>query len=214
MKTYTVVSGDTLFAIARQEYGDGTLFPLIVAANHLQNPDFIQVGQQLQVPYVTRRHRLTVADSGVTRKQITQTYYGTNDQQTQLMWEVANGVAQRPIDQGSWLLLPDLAGAGHHTVAENETLPILAQRWYGDEGLATVISAANHLDVFALPPGQVLLQPGLNRRHRVGGQTLHEICESNYGPGMVDTWMAIVTAANRLDDPSTIVSGQVLQMPS
>ena len=49
--------GDTLFAIARDEYGDGSLSPVLSAAKPPDPPDFLQPGQHLLVPYVTRRHR-------------------------------------------------------------------------------------------------------------------------------------------------------------
>ena len=73
MKTYTVQPGDTLFAIARDEYGDGSLGPVLSAANHLTHPDFLQPGQHLLVPYVTKRHPDDHPDGDVARKSITQT---------------------------------------------------------------------------------------------------------------------------------------------
>lgn len=49
---HTVVSGDTLSGIAKQFYGDGTLFPRIFEANRDQvsNPDLIFPGQVLRIP--------------------------------------------------------------------------------------------------------------------------------------------------------------------
>ena len=38
MKTYQAQQGDTLFAIAQHEYGDGDLYPVIAAQNHLADP--------------------------------------------------------------------------------------------------------------------------------------------------------------------------------
>ena len=41
MKNYEVQAGDTLFAIAQREYGDGSLYPVIALQNHLANPDLM-----------------------------------------------------------------------------------------------------------------------------------------------------------------------------
>lgn len=51
-KFYTVVSGDTLSAIAQRELGDGNRYMEIFEANRniLNNPDAIDVGQTLRIP--------------------------------------------------------------------------------------------------------------------------------------------------------------------
>lgn len=46
-KTYTVKSGDTLWAIAKRELGDGSKYPAIAKANNIGNPDMISIGQEL-----------------------------------------------------------------------------------------------------------------------------------------------------------------------
>ncbi len=195
MKTYTVQQGDTLFAIARDEYGDGSLGPVLAAANHLTHPDFLQPGQHLLVPYVTRRHRMTTPDGDVARKQITQTYYGTTDLHTQLLWETVNGVDQRPIDLGAWLVLPELERAEHYPVVVPEYLSALAERWYGDSDLTTMLTlantiAGNRIDDDLVEPGNIVIRPGFNKTHAVRGETLRTLCTEHYGTGMVDTWIA------------------------
>ena len=49
---YEVKKGDTLWKIAKEVYGDGSLYPEIFKANQdtLSDPDKIQVGQQLRIP--------------------------------------------------------------------------------------------------------------------------------------------------------------------
>ena len=47
---YKVVEGDTLSGLAEQFYCDSSMYPLIAAANHLADPDFIRVGQVLRIP--------------------------------------------------------------------------------------------------------------------------------------------------------------------
>lgn len=50
--TYTVVRGDSLWAIAKKFYGDGSLYTKIVEANRdkIKNPSLIYPGQKLVIP--------------------------------------------------------------------------------------------------------------------------------------------------------------------
>lgn len=51
-REHTVQSGDTLWAIAQDHYGDGNLFHRIVTANPatITDPDVIVPGQVLRIP--------------------------------------------------------------------------------------------------------------------------------------------------------------------
>jgi nucleoid-associated protein YgaU len=51
-RSYTVVRGDTLSAIAQREYGDASRWKVIFEANRdqISNPDLIQPGQVLTIP--------------------------------------------------------------------------------------------------------------------------------------------------------------------
>lgn len=49
-REYTVVSGDTLWAIAKKYYGDGSLYPKIAEANGLKNPHLIYPGDVFIIP--------------------------------------------------------------------------------------------------------------------------------------------------------------------
>jgi nucleoid-associated protein YgaU len=49
-RTYTVVSGDTMWAIAERFYGDGSKYPVIAEASGVDNPDLIHPGQVLTIP--------------------------------------------------------------------------------------------------------------------------------------------------------------------
>ena len=51
-KTYTVQAGDTLGKIAQKVYNDASRWKEIFEANKgtIQNPDLIQVGQELKIP--------------------------------------------------------------------------------------------------------------------------------------------------------------------
>jgi len=48
--TYAVKSGDTLSKIAKRFYGDADQYKQIASANGIDNPDKIDVGQELQLP--------------------------------------------------------------------------------------------------------------------------------------------------------------------
>jgi nucleoid-associated protein YgaU len=49
-RTYTVESGDTLWAISERFYGDGSKYQVIADASGVSNPDLIQPGQVLTIP--------------------------------------------------------------------------------------------------------------------------------------------------------------------
>jgi nucleoid-associated protein YgaU len=49
-RTYTVESGDTLWAIAERFYGDGNKYQIIADASGISNPDLIHPGEVLTIP--------------------------------------------------------------------------------------------------------------------------------------------------------------------
>ncbi len=48
-KTYKVKSGDTLWGIAKREFGDGERYKDLAKLNNIPNPNLIQVGQELRL---------------------------------------------------------------------------------------------------------------------------------------------------------------------
>lgn len=48
-KTYTVVKGDTLWAICQKELGDGSKYPEIAKLNNISNPNVIKEGQVIKL---------------------------------------------------------------------------------------------------------------------------------------------------------------------
>lgn len=49
-RTYTVVSGDSMWAIAERFYGDGSKYQVIADASGVTDPDLIHPGQVLTIP--------------------------------------------------------------------------------------------------------------------------------------------------------------------
>ncbi|MGW0041213.1 LysM peptidoglycan-binding domain-containing protein [Rhodococcus sp. NPDC003348] len=49
-RTHTVASGESLWVIAEQYYGDGNQYQRIADANGIANPDLINAGQVLNIP--------------------------------------------------------------------------------------------------------------------------------------------------------------------
>jgi len=50
---YTIKSGDNLSKVSKLFYGDANKYPQIAKANGIDNPDKIQVGQQINLPVLT-----------------------------------------------------------------------------------------------------------------------------------------------------------------
>ena len=66
---------------------------------------------------MTFRYQVKLGD---TKQQLAQRFY--SDPTLSEIFEIPNGAAQRDLNVGEWLLIPDLAKAGHHTVVAGETL--------------------------------------------------------------------------------------------
>ena len=49
-RSHTVVSGDTLFNIAKEYLGDGNRYTELAQFNNIANPDHIEVGQVINIP--------------------------------------------------------------------------------------------------------------------------------------------------------------------
>jgi len=49
-KLYTIKEGDSLWAIAAEEYGDPSFWRVIADHNHIENPRLPKVGQEIALP--------------------------------------------------------------------------------------------------------------------------------------------------------------------
>ena len=74
---YQVKSGDTLWTMAERFYGDGRRHPSDRRHQPSQRPrPHPVVGQELEIPYVTFRHRVKASD---TKKQLALHFYNDID---------------------------------------------------------------------------------------------------------------------------------------
>lgn len=205
---YAVAVGDTYPQLARHFYGEPALAAALAAANRMHEDDPLIAGQELVVPYITRRHTVAAED---TLYELAEMYYGDGT-----MFPVlasANHVpAPHVIRCGDTLLVPDLLNVSRHTVYPGDTLREFAVRWYNDDDCDLMIACANHLAGQGdIEVGQVLARPGLNRRHTIeGGETWSQLGQAWYGDPTLDRMIA---TANRLSIDEVPPVGRVLFFP-
>jgi nucleoid-associated protein YgaU len=201
---YTVQSGDTLRSIAQQFYGDSTLWTLIQAANPGIDPNNLQIGQQLQIPF---GQQYTV-QSGDTLNNIAQRFYNNSSWWTLI--QAANpGIDPNNLQIGQLLQIP--LGL-EYIVQSGDTLRSIAQKFYGDSTLWTLIQNANPgIDPNNLQIGHQL-QIQFGQQYTVqSGDTLVKIAEQFYGNSSLWT---LIRNANPGIDPNNLQVGQQLQIPA
>ncbi|WP_459957884.1 LysM peptidoglycan-binding domain-containing protein [Nocardia sp. IFM 10818] len=204
---HTVVSGDTLWAIAIRFYGDGTKFAVIAAANGIANPHLIHPGHILQIPDLPGPAPDPQPTPPPPPERIAFRLLRPADL-VDLRCE-AIGFRFAPAPQ------PDVVT---HVVVEGDTLWDLAVRFYTDGTEFALIAAANHIaDPNLIFPGQVLVIPDVpgpapDTTHTVvAGDTLWDLAARFYGD---PTLFTLIAAANHLADPNVIHPGQVLTIPA
>lgn len=135
VRVHTVVTGETLSALALRFYGDVELDRLIATANGIAHPDTIKVGQSLIFPDFTR-HTVVAAE---TLSALAARFYG--DASLYRLIAGASGIGESgAVAVGHRLIVPDII---RYTVAAGDTLSALAARFYGDAALYPMVAAAN-----------------------------------------------------------------------
>ncbi|OBF19415.1 LysM peptidoglycan-binding domain-containing protein [Mycobacterium sp. ACS4331] len=203
-----VASGDTLRSLARRFFADQELAGALAAANGLAPSDELVVGQDLLVPYITRRHLVSEAD---TLFDLAELYYGDGAMFPALA--AANHIAAPYLlAQGQDLLIPDLVNVSHHIVYPGDTLRDFAIRWYNDERCDVLIEYANHLaSPDDIEVGQKLIRPALNRRHIVEEfETWEQMSQRWYGDPRLQ---GLIAAANHLPVEKLPPVGQTVFFP-
>jgi nucleoid-associated protein YgaU len=155
---HTVATDDTMFDVAEKYYGNGAMFPVLAAANHIGEPYLIRPGDMLLVPDLINISRHTVFP-GDSVTEFANRWY--NDEQASPVIAYANHLDESSdIRIGQELVRPGLNR--RHTIEAGETWPQLAQWWYSDPSLDRLIAVANGLSVEESPPfGHILFLPDL-----------------------------------------------------
>jgi nucleoid-associated protein YgaU len=201
---YTVQSGDTLRSIAQRFYENRTLWTLIRDANPGIDPNDLQIGQQLQIPF---GQQYTVR-SGDTFSNIAQKIYNNNNWWP-LIQDANPGIDLNNLQIGQQLQIPF---GLEYTVRAGDTLRTIAQQFYGDSSLWTLILNANPgINPNDLQVGQQL-QIQFGQQHSVqSGDTLDMIAERFYGKRSLST---LIQNANPGIDWNNLQVGQQLQIPA
>ncbi|WP_037985628.1 LysM peptidoglycan-binding domain-containing protein [Thalassobacillus devorans] len=143
MQIHVVVSGDTLWAIARQYRSD---MNQIVLANQIENPDVLVAGQALVIPEPGREY---VVQAGDTLWSIAQRY-GVSVQDLAQVNQISNPAL---IFVGDMLVLPYFP----YTVQSGDTLWAISRRF--GASMQQIIQINNITNPSMLSVGQILYIP-------------------------------------------------------
>jgi nucleoid-associated protein YgaU len=205
---YQVVAGDSFPTLAGKFYGDPAMAAALAAANRIPIESHPAEGQDLVIPYITKRHSVTAGD---TLYELAELYYGNGAMFPVL--SAANHITEpHLIEPGDSLLIPDLVNVSRHTVYPGDNLRAFALRWYNDESCFPVIEHANHLaGQDDIEIGQTLVRPGLNRRHTVEqAETWTQLSLCWYGDPTLEQ---LIAAANHLPVDQAPPVGHTLFLP-
>ncbi len=164
---HIVRKGETLASIAQRYYGDAKRESVLVSENGLtdQGGSAIVEGLRLVIPTV-RFHRV---EAGDTWRGITERYFGTDERVAVLLRANEQKPGDNP-DEGAQLLIPYPV---RHVVRQGESLPQIAEMYYGDRAELRLIKAFNNTRV-RLGRGHILLIPLLDLRLSEGGRKILE----------------------------------------
>lgn len=135
--TYTVKTGDTLYSIAQNYYGNGFLYPTIVEENKLSNEN-IEAGQKITIPKIEDQ----TAEASPTPAPTEQTLLGSQPEEsneTPVTPEAATGGAE---NQTIW---GERISGDTYTVQADDWLSKIAGRAYGDVMQYQRIAQANNI---------------------------------------------------------------------
>lgn len=136
-KRHTVRAGESASAIAKRYYGDYEKAPLLLLYNG-RTSTTIRAGETLRVPYA-EAHLVRAGDSW---SALAKRCCGRTSTYPALA--ALNGMsARKPLPVGTRVLLPAVFT---HPLGRGESLALLAERWYGDAELGSVLQLYNEID--------------------------------------------------------------------
>jgi LysM repeat protein len=181
---HTVQAGETLSSIAAQ-YGVNPI--RLIELNNIQNPDALQVGQELLIPGMT-------APAGVS----------SNAQ--------SSATTDAP---GAGATTADTQEPVIHVVQPGETLGSIAALYGVSANDISAVNGINNPNL--LRAGQQLIIPGVTQRQMLEARSIVHIVQSGESlSGIAQQYgvtMQAIMAANELSDPNTIMVGQRLLIP-
>jgi nucleoid-associated protein YgaU len=156
-KTYIVKSGDSLWTIAKEQYGDGSKHDLIAKANPNLNPNNLKVGSKLIIPPLPPSG--TPGDSGTVVTHPGETAGETYTVQSgDTLWTIAqkhygNGVKAKLIEQAN----PGLKGTLH--IGQKITLPVDTTPTTSESPSTSTSRPAHKKPVHKKPAGESPARP-------------------------------------------------------
>jgi LysM repeat protein len=154
---YKVKPKDTLEVIAAEYYGDRAHATFIVAENKLKNGR-VQPYQKLRIP-VTKE--ITTA-KGQTFASLAETYLG-DERRATFLAEYNDLPVDDSLATGTAITIPFHVA---HTAEANESLALIAARFYKDGKQADLLQRYNFLEGTSIEKGEQLLVPVLTVRVR------------------------------------------------
>ncbi len=153
--------------------------------------------------------KIHIVASGDTLSKLAVDFYNNADRASLIA--SASGIPDPDvIREGQVLVIPDITRT--HTVGRDDTLSILADRFYNNAGLFRVIAAANGIpNPDVIRDGHLLVIPDVTQtRTVVANDTLTKLSERFYGDA---SRVMILATVNGIKDPDVILTGQVLSIP-
>ena len=155
-RKHTVAPGESASAIAKRYYGNFDLTPLLLAYNGRENA-VLQPGEILRIPYCDV-HRVQRGDSwsALSRR------YLDGVSNYAVVAELNGMLTERPLQPGDEIVFPVFL---EHRLQRGETLGALAQRYYGQPRLGSLLQESNRLeDARRLSVGETVRVPLLDFR--------------------------------------------------
>jgi len=126
-KTYTVASGDTLYAICRKQYGDPNLFKKLAAANKMSENGGLKVGSTIMLP----------SKESLTGKPETARIDGKSETRT---------ATKAPAKVEPKALKVEESKSKSYQVRPGDTLTSIAKKQLGSAGRSAEIASLNKMD--------------------------------------------------------------------
>ncbi len=209
---HVVKTGDTLFKLAKDYYGDGNGWPAIRDYNGLQDVN-LKVGQHVRIPLKHVSINTSATPESPQSETFIKEFQAKIDDYRKAIagYEKPSDIAERIAKSMSAEASPQI-----HSVAAGDSLKKIAAKYYGDELQFPRIQAANNLgNSTTIHPDQKLIIPEIEDRPLQGryvvksGDNLRSISMAAYGS---TAGVEAIRMANKLNSHN-LTAGQTLVIP-